>query len=205
MKNTTLTLLSFFLILSTGLAQDNRQDIKVKDIKVTLEQSPRYTLQGSQPQSDSSRKWLVVEAYLECDPDWSDEVTVKFYVVANYSEQSKADAPKDRFDILAANVTVVNVPKGRKNIVPVFLDPNSVKKYAQASIQSFVPQVAVQVYYKGKLQDSYWMTGVQKGVQFWEQKQPRGGVLLNFLQSPWWPAYSDYYEQVKPASAAPAF
>ena len=59
----------------------------------------------------------------------------------------------------------------------------------------------MQVFYKGVSQDKHWMTEVKKGTDFWETKQPRNGILMNLLQSPWFPAYSEYYEQVKSSSA----
>jgi len=48
------------------------------------------------------------------------------------------------------------------------------------------------------------MTNARRGDRFWEQKQPIGGVLLNLLQSPWWPAFSEHYEQVKPSGGGAA-
>ncbi len=203
MKNRILAISFSFLIVSTAFSQDNnnKQEIKIKDVTASLDQAPRYAMSGQQPQADQSKKWLVIEAILDSEPEWADEVTLKFYVAAQYFKE------KDRFDILATTVTVVNVPKnpggGKKNIVPVFLDPNSVKKYGGSGTQ-FVLQIAVQVYYKGRLQDTFWMTPLNKGKSFWESTPPRGGVLLNLMQSPWSPAFIDYYEQVKPASAVPA-
>lgn len=203
MKNTLVAILFSCLIVSTCFAQAGKPEIKVKDIKAELALAPRYSMEGKNISSDQSKKWLVVEATLETEPDWADEITLKFHVVANYGAGAK-NAPQDGFDILSTAVTVVNVPKGRKSLVPVFLDANTVKKYSPAGVHEFVPQVAVQVYYKGRLQDTYWMTGVQKGVQFWENKPSRSGILLNLMQSPWSPAYVDYYEQVKPSAPAPA-
>ncbi|MCC7518221.1 MAG: hypothetical protein IT578_03440 [Verrucomicrobiae bacterium] len=173
--------------------------VQIKKIETTLEAAPRYqaSVQIQKPQPDSNRKWLMVEAELETLPDWCEELQVRFYVVANYGSQARERSP-DGFDILSANVAVVNVPKGRKNVVPVFMDANTVRKYGAISKDQFVPQVAVMVYYRGVLQDTQWMTNARKGERFWEQKQPIGGVLLNLLQSPWWPAFSEYYEQVKP-------
>lgn len=179
--------------------------IQIKKIDTTLENAPKYqaSVQVQKPQPDSNRKWLVVEAELETLPDWCEEIQVRFFVVANYGPQARERSP-DGFDILSANVTVVNVPKGRKNVVPVFMDANTVRKYGASSKDQFVPQVAVMVYYKGVLQDTQWMTNARRGDRFWEQKQPIGGVLLNLLQSPWWPAFSEYYEQVKPSGGGAA-
>ncbi|MBI4025601.1 MAG: hypothetical protein HY360_11525 [Verrucomicrobia bacterium] len=194
--------------VSAQTTQPTKSDIKIKKIDVELSLAPRYTTQGQsiprQAQSDQNRKWLVVEAELESGPDWVDEVTVKFFVVANYGSTAK-EKPADNYDILATSVTVVNMQRnvgtGQKNIVPVFMDANTVKRYGATGIQQFIPQVAVQVIYKGTLQDTHWMTGVQKDVRFWETKQPRAGVLLNLTQSPWSPAFLDHYEQVKPIVA----
>lgn len=183
-------------------------DITVKKIEIDLSPAPIYTLQKVHPPPiDASKKWLVIETELECYPEWADEVGVKFYVVANYGPGAK-DAPADGYDVLSTTVTIVNMQKsvgtGKKNIVPIFMDPNTVKKYAANGLQQFIPEVAVQVMYKGILQDTKWKKSEQISGRFWEKKQPKTGVLLNLMQSPWAPAFIDFYEQVKPIGTAPA-
>jgi len=210
MKRIVLTVFLMFFAVALLPAQQNvNQEIRVKKIDVDLNQAPRYTIQGSAPQADPTAKWLIVVAELESTPEWADEVTVRFYVVANYGANAKGDyVPADKFDVLACSVTVVNMqknfpPTGKKNFVPVFMDANTVKKYGASSKTQFIPEVAVQVMYKGKVQDTKWMQDEKKSGRFWEAKQVRGGILLNLLQSPWFPAYAEFYEQVKPSSSAP--
>jgi hypothetical protein len=198
--------LAAFMMTTVSYAQKEEAEIKIKKIEVSLEPAPRYALQKPVPQADSSLKWLVVEAELECQPEWADEVTLKFYIVAQYNQTVRGEyVPKDGYDILATTVTVVNMKRnvgtGAKNIVPVFLDSNSVKKYGAVTKDAFIPEVAVQVMYKGKLQDTKWMKNEQRSGRFWEAKQPKMGILMNLLQSPWWPAYGDFYEQVRAAPA----
>jgi hypothetical protein len=116
--------------------------------------------------------------------------------------------PDDQqFEILTTTVNILNMQKtegkGRKSIVPVFMDPSTVKRYGEGTVQKFIPEVAVQVMYHGLLENTKWMTqeGEKKYGRFWEtKKSPKPGTLLNLLQSPWYPAYSDYYERVKPLS-----
>jgi hypothetical protein len=184
-----------------------RQEIVVKKIEVDLSPAPNYTVNSqsvpssSNPRQDSSRKWLVIQAELESQPEWADEVQVKFYVAANYGGGAK-DAPPDRFDVLGGTVTIVNVERnsgtGKKNIVPVFMDANTVKRYGEPSITKFIPEVAVQVYYKGVLQHTKFFKGGDNSPRFWETKPPKGGILLNISQSPWSPAFLEYFQQVKP-------
>lgn len=208
MKRLFFTLSLAIGLSSTTWAQLSKDaEIRVKEIKVSLDAAPRYSLVGGQaPQADASRKWLVVEAYLESTPEWADEVTVRFYVVANYGPNAK-DQPKDGYDVLTTVVTVVNMEKnfnkGKKNIVPVFLDASTVKKYENGNFQNFIPEVAVIVQYKGKLQDTHFMKNQNSG-PFWNNVQPKSGLLLNLMQSPWSPAYNEYYEQVKPTGGAPS-
>jgi hypothetical protein len=197
-----LSLLACFLAAGTFVSAQ-QPVIQIKKIDVTLEAAPKYTtvVQQQKPQPDSNRKWLVVEAELDCQPEWSDELQLRFYVVANYGPQAR-ERSADGFDVLMTTVAVVNVPRnvntGRKNTVPVFMDANTVRKYGAMSKEQFIPEVAIQVYYKGVLQDTRWMKSEQQSGRFWEKKQPTGGVLLNLLQSPWWPAFSEFYEQVRP-------
>jgi len=188
-------------------AQQRKPEITIKDINVKLEGSPRYELLEKSLQP-ASGKWVVIEAELESTPEWVNEATVTFYVAANYGANTKAYAPPDKYDILTASVTIVNMPgnvgSGNKNIVPMFIDSRTVKKYDQGNLQSLIPQVAVQVMYGGTLQHIKWWKKALGEVRFWEQKEPRRGVLLNLSQSPWWPAYGEDYVQVKPQASQPA-
>ncbi len=199
----------YTLITLSIQAQYNRPDIVVKKINIDLSPAPRYSVQGQSlpaqvPPNDSNKRWLIVEAELECAVQWADEVTLRFYVVANYGPTAKS-APPDKFDILATSVTVVNLQRnvgtGKRNIIPVFMDANTVQKYGAMGVKQFIPQVAVQVYYKGALQDTFWMSNVQKGVRFWETKSPRIGILLNLFQSHSSNAFSDFYAQDKRSGA----
>ena len=123
-----------FLFIGYASLGQQKSDIIVKDIDVDLKAAPKYSLQGNAPpQVDADRKWLMVEAQLESIPDWAEEVTVKFYVVANYGPNAKGiDIPADKYDVLTTTVTIVNMQgnkaSGKKNIVPVFMDSNRVKK-----------------------------------------------------------------------------
>ncbi len=202
-----LVLFCLGLFLNAVVAQNdhgNDADVKVKKIDATLTPAPRYSLQGALPTVDPSKRWLVVEADLQVAPEWADEITVKFFVAAFYGSTVK-NAPEDGYDVLSASVTVSNVPRNvgsaRHALVPVFLDANTVKKYEPTGVDKFIQDVVVQVYYKGVLQETKWMKSEEHG-RFWEKKQPRPGLLLNFLQSPWFPAYVDHYEQVKQASSS---
>ncbi len=197
-----------FLIATAAWAQNNDK-IKVQKIEADLKPAPVYRLQTGELNVDYNRKWLIIEAELESQPEWVDEVTLKFYVAAFYGPAAKM-APKDGYDVLAASVTVVNVQRnagtGKKKIVPVFLDANTVKKYEVTNLQNFIQDVAVQVWYNQTLVDEKWWKGNQvRPGRFWEQKQPRTGILLNLMQSPWYPAFSDYYEQVKSQGGSPQF
>lgn len=178
-------------------------EIKIKKIDVEMKSAPSYQLNSANVKVDQNQKWLAIEVHLDCKVEWAEDVQLKYYVVCQYASSAKGDyVPQDRYDILASTVTVVNLQgnssNGRRSIVPVFLDSTSVKKYGQGSVTQLVPEVAVQVMYKGVLQDQKWWKDEKKSGRFWEAKQPRTGVLLNFTQSPWFPAYFDYYEQVKP-------
>lgn len=211
MKKITFLGAAVFLFIGHASFGQQKSDIIVKDIDVDLKAAPKYSLQGNAPPPvDADRKWLVVEAQLEGIPDWAEEVTVKFYVVANYGPNAKGiDIPADKYDVLTTTVTIVNMQgnkvSGKKNIVPVFMDSNTVKKYGLSGIHQFIPEVAVQVFYKGILQDTKWKKSEQQSGRFWEKKQPRQGILLNLMQSPWSPAFVEHYEQVKPSTGGPAF
>jgi hypothetical protein len=200
------------LVLGMGfLAAQNQQNSEIKIHKITAElrAPPVYQMQQGPraPMPEANKKWLAIEVELTSKAEWAEEVQVKFYVVANYGSSAKGDyVPRDKYDVLATTVNIVNMQGneagGKKNVVPVFMDPKTVKRYGESAIGSFIPEVAVQVYYKGILQDTKWMRNQQKSGRFWEAKQPKSGVLLNFLQSPFFPAFFEEYEQVKPSGSS---
>ncbi|MDD2707747.1 MAG: hypothetical protein PHV34_07025 [Verrucomicrobiae bacterium] len=188
-------------------AQQQRVDIVVKEIKVDLVQAPKYgvTVHKQLPQPDSSLKWLIIEADLDSSLEWADDVVLRFYVVAQYGNNARGDhVPQDRWDVLASSVTVTSLKKG-KGVVPMYIDSTTVKKYGAVAVQQFIPEVVVQVMYKGAVQHTKWMRNEQQSGRFWEKKQPKSGFLVDITKSPWWPAFSENYEQVKPMTAAPAF
>jgi RNA polymerase sigma factor (sigma-70 family) len=190
----------------TLTAQNQRSDVLIKKIEVVESETPHYEISNQVfpeiPKRDSVKKWIVIQAELDLNVESLDEVQVKFYVVGQYGNQQKTTDPKE-WDNLIATVNVVNMQKntgGKKNVVPVFMGSNTVKKYGEPNIQNMIPEVAVQVWSKGVLQDEFFWKKV--GDRFWERKQPKSGILLNLLQSPWWPAFAGVYEQVKPTPQA---
>ncbi len=201
MKKYFVAVCFFVAFTLSAPAQAPQTEIQVRKIEVNLETAPKYNVSAQrQRQTPQSRPWLVVEADLLCEADWADEVQVKFYVVANYGPTAK-EKSADGYDVLTTTVSVVNMAgnksTGQKNIVPIFMDSNTVRRYAAVSKDQFIPEVAVQVMSKGVLQDTKWMKSEGSG-RFWEKKQPKSGILLNLMQSPWAPAFIEYYEQVKP-------
>jgi hypothetical protein len=206
MRKLLISVCSLSLITSLSFGQAVKPEITVKKIDVQLSQAPIYTVNSQkipagQPKRDSTKEWLVIHAELESEAEYVDDVQVKFYVVASYGAKGVSASP---YDILESKVSVVGMRKnkgtGNKNIIPVFVDPNTVKKYGESALANFIPEVVVEVRAKGILQDLYVWKNVRKGVRFWEQEPTKPGVLLNLLQSPWWPAFADYYEQVKPVT-----
>ena len=211
----------FFVVFASQavFAQQLQGQITVKNIEAKLVRPPQYTIRN--PDGDqiiaegirvmenqsSDRKWLIIEVELESKPEWADEVQLRFYVGVKYAPTIKM-VPPGSYDVLTASVTVVNVQKStgnvRKILVPVFLDADTVKKYGGTSIDRFIPEIAVQVSYKGFIDTKWWKNAQQNG-RFWEQKQPISGVLLNLTQSPWAPAFNEYYQQVKPSGPPAGF
>src|SRR5438445_793621 len=105
MTKSILTVYCLLIFVSVSIAQNQKQEIAVKKIDVQLSQAPTYTVNGQtlpsgQPHSDSTKKWLVIQAELECEAESADDVQVKFYVVAQYGGGSK------EYDILATTVNV---------------------------------------------------------------------------------------------------
>src|SRR5205823_13986799 len=105
MKRTILiTAIILLAIVVTVIAQPRSAvDFQLLKISTNFISSPQFTYTGAgQFQVDQRERWLEVEVTFACAPEFTDELTLKYFILVNGK-------------LLTGEVTHVNIPAGREN------------------------------------------------------------------------------------------
>jgi len=180
-----LTILAFALV-SSARAQNRAADFQIARINRDLITTPDYTYNGAEQPRSPRERWLRVEVQFSSTPDFTDELTLKYYVLMNGK-------------VLTGEVTHVNVLAGREHYSVIYLPPHAMAYVMQnrpASTAS-VENVAVQILQKGEVKDELSLNRARPA---WFTSLPAvSGLLLNKNETPFAPLFWDRYEQIKPA------
>jgi len=139
-----------------------------------------------------SREWTHVGVVFDSFPEWLDEITFRYYVLA-----ARKEAGATAYSFYQANVTYVDVAAGRSHESSMFLRPPAVERYGE------IVAMAVEIYVGGEIvaQESQQPKDF---AQEWKKKtdQPgvksRPGYLLDRSQTPFALVNYGDYEMVKP-------
>ena len=111
-----LALLSF---PSSGLAQTRVAPAEFQLTKITrnLISTPQFTYTGAQQyQSNQRDRWLEVEAEFAAAPEFTDELTFKYFILFNGR-------------LLTGEVTHINIPAGRENRSVMYVSPRTLARF----------------------------------------------------------------------------
>jgi hypothetical protein len=182
-RKVALTILAFAL-LSSARAQTRAADFQIARINRDLITTPDYNYNGAEQPRSPRERWLRVEVQFSSTPDFTDELTLKYYVLMNGK-------------VLTGEVTHVNVLAGREHYSVIYLPPHAMAYAMQnrpASTAS-VENVAVQTLQKGEVKDELSLNRARPG---WFTSLPAlSGLLLNKNETPFAPLFWDRYEQIK--------
>src|SRR5438309_5780803 len=91
-------------IVATAIAQPRGAiDFQLLKINTNFISSPQFTYTGAEQfQADQRERWLEVEVTFACAPEFTDELTLKYFILVNGK-------------LLTGEVTHVNIPAGREN------------------------------------------------------------------------------------------
>ena len=145
----------------------------------------RRSLNASTPS-----RWLRLEMDFDSEPDWADDVQIRWYV--------QVEGEKKPF-VFAASVMHDNVkrnPRGQRHLAAIFMRPRAVDRYLRS--ERNLKQIAVQIFQDGKLEDT-WPRGWKD--RWWEAVTPVEGVLVDVKQTPFNDADGDRYEQTQDSVA----
>jgi hypothetical protein len=161
-------------------------DFKLTKISKNLVSTPQFSYSGGQQYPANQRdRWLEVEVEFTAAPEFTDELTLKYFVLINAK-------------VLTGEVTHVNVAAGRENRSVMYVSPRALARFNgdRPIAPNTVQNVAVQILQQGAVKDELnftrtagpWYTGVPQLT----------GFLLNKNETPFAPLYWDRYEQIKP-------
>jgi len=187
MRTCSAAFASLLLLAITSFGQ--RADYQIKKISPAVILSPSISFNfGPQHPQGRAEQWLEVEVNFESDVDWTDELTVKYYILL-------AD------QCLVGDVTHIDIPRGRDLYSVMYVPPRTIARILNGSSLTGedIKDVGVQLVSKGQVvaTKSFKTPGAQ---QWWENLQQVNGKVLNKNETPFAPLIWDRYEQIKAPS-----
>jgi hypothetical protein len=193
------SLLAFAIFMSPvafaqGPAQESAQPpvsesapgaFRITKITKNLITAPQFSYGGAERYAtDQHDRWLEVEAEFTAAPQFTDELTFKYFVLFNGQ-------------LLTGEVTHMNILGGRERRSVMYVPPNALAYFSnnrQITIVS-CQNIAVQVVQRGAVKDE---ASLQRAAPQWFAAiQQIPGFLLNKNQTPFAPLFWDRYEQIK--------
>jgi hypothetical protein len=176
------------LLFGGGIAggQTRGADFQLTKITKNLISTPQFNYTGAQQyQANLNDRWLEVEVQFVSAPDFTDELTFKYFILLNGK-------------LLTGEVTHVNIAAGRENRSVMYVSPRALARFIGKGVltPNSVQNVAVQVLQKGAIKDELSFTRAPG--QWYAGLPAINGVVLNKNETPFAALYWDRYEQLKP-------
>lgn len=186
----TITLGCAIAVALGSLAPDSlaqgKPNFRIKSIRRNSLEAPSYSSSGGDLGGRApgiNRQWYKIETQFQSEPDWADDVQIKYFVLIGQGREQR---------LLAGDVTHVNIAKGSQHYSAMFLHPNTLRRYGAGQVEA----VAVQIFHKGRLEDQE--SEPKTGGRWWEQFTPVTGFLLAPQDTPWSVIGPDRFEAIKP-------
>lgn len=158
--------------------------VSIRAIKGGKTPTPQYSLLKGQAMA-RTRDWFQILTQYETNPDWIEELTFTYYVLAR-DKQGAQRGPV----LFRGEVTYVTIQKG-KHMSDMYLHPSTLARYGE------VEAMAVLVTFKGQLVAMESQPASQQ--RWWEQLAPVDGFILNRMETPFAMIDFDVYEAIKRA------
>jgi hypothetical protein len=187
MKTHRISLLLVLLLGSACAALAQRGDYDIVKISPAVVHTPDYQLNsGDVKRTGKVGQWLEVEVNFSARPEYTDELTFKYYILF---------AGK----LLEGEVTHIDIPKGRDLYSVMYVSPRAMAKLLDGRPLTGIEieNVGVQILNKGQLvaEKSFKPTG---SAEWWQQMQQITGLVINKSETPFAPLFWDRYEVIKP-------
>jgi hypothetical protein len=187
MKTISLLAVAFFLPLAAFAQAPAAGDFQITKISKNLISTPQFAFAGSEqhPINQRNNRWLEVETEFTAGPDFTDELTFKYYILFNGN-------------LLTGEVTHVNILSGRGKRSVMYVSPNVLAHFSgnRPITPDACQNVAVQIVQQGSVKSEANLARAQ--AQWYAALPQVSGFVLNKHQTPFAPLYWDRYEQIKP-------
>jgi hypothetical protein len=173
-------------IVTTAMAQPRAAvDFQLQKITTNFISSPQFAYAGAEQfQADQRERWLEVEVTFASAPEFTDELTLKYFILFNGK-------------LLTGEVTHVNIAAARDNRSVMYVTPKTLQRLilGRTITNNAIQNVAVQLMQQGALKDEM---SLNRGAPQWYATMPQvGGLVLNKNETPFMPLYWDRYCQIK--------
>ncbi|PYK80967.1 MAG: hypothetical protein DME38_01615 [Verrucomicrobia bacterium] len=188
MKRTILICAIIAAAIAAVMAQPRAAvDFQLQKITTNFISSPQFTYTGAeQYQADQRERWLEVEVTFSSAPEFTDELTLKYFILVNGK-------------LLTGEVTHVNIAAARDNRSVMYVTPKTLQRLmlGRTVTNNALQNVAVQLMQQGALKDEL---SLNRAAPQWYATLPQlGGLVLNKNETPFAPLYWDRYCQIKTA------
>jgi hypothetical protein len=160
-------------------------DFQITKIAPNFISSPQFTYTGAeQYQADLRDKWLEVEVTFTAAPEFTDELSLKYFILINGK-------------LLTGEVAHVNVPAARENRSVMYVTPKTLQRLllGRPITNNALQNVAVRLTQQGALKTE--LTLNRAAAQWYATLPEIGGLVLNKNETPFAPLYWDRYCQIK--------
>ena len=186
MKRTILICAIIAAAIAAVMAQPRAAvDFQLQKITTNFISSPQFTYTGAeQYQADQRERWLEVEVTFSSAPEFTDELTLKYFILVNGK-------------LLTGEVTHVNIAAARDNRSVMYVTPKTLQRLmlGRTITNNALQNVAVQLMQQGALKDEL---SLNRAAPQWYATLPQlGGLVLNKNETPFAPLYWDRYCQIK--------
>jgi hypothetical protein len=185
MKTKSLVLLSLLLSLGAIVSAQADANFQITKINRNFITTPQFTYTGAeQYTADQRNRWLEVEVEFTSTPEFTDELTFKYYILVNGK-------------LLTGEVTHTNVAAGRDNRSVMYVSPKTLARVMGKTpvTPNVVQNIAVQIVQQGAVKSELSLSNAAPN---WFSTVPQvAGLVLNKNETPFAPLYWDRYEQIK--------
>jgi hypothetical protein len=160
-------------------------EFQVTKISRNLITAPQFTYTGAQQyQANQRDRWLEVEVEFSATPEFTDELTFKYYILINGK-------------LLTGEVTHTNIAGGRDIRSVMYVSPKTLARVmgSRPMAPNSLQNIAVQIVQQGAVKHEL---SLERAAPNWYATLPQvPGMVLNKNETPFAPLYWDRYEQIK--------
>ncbi len=164
---------------------DLQRLFEIRRITYDLVKPPRNreaTTGGGASGSALRDRWLQLEVEFSTMMDWTDDLTVKYFLLAGEGRDVM---------LFGGEVTHINVARDRRHFSGMFMHPNAVERFGRGKIQA----MRVELWYRG--QRVAETTEPKAQTRWWDGREAMQGHLLSPKDTPWALIAHERYEAIK--------